>query len=243
MELSNKILIALGKTDFRENCLKLIQYISKILHDRLGFTNYSEIALQANILSMNISIARKVLRFGLPLGVMIMLRKRYRLKNFSKIEWSSDIISLIFLFADHLLYFQQIKVIGIPIDSNWTMIVEIVRNLAWLLKSIVTIVSDSIKIHKLQIKIHQVVKLAHRNENSELIYKQAKEDYKQLLIQNNLLVWNFLKSILEIPIPIYYLDQARGYSTLVGILGSFSALIGINQSWKQIHNLNTQLRI
>lgn len=86
MVATEKFRVALKRMDFKENMMKLSQYFAKIIYERLGFTNYSETALKANKLSYDISLARKLLRFGAPIGVIISLVKKYRSNNKIKTE-------------------------------------------------------------------------------------------------------------------------------------------------------------
>lgn len=66
--------------------------------------------------------------------------------------------------------------------------IEIIRNLAWLGKCIISIIHDSLNIHSLHARIRKLIKKINRNEIPELNYRQAKQDYKNMLKQNDFLV-------------------------------------------------------
>ncbi|CAG9327271.1 unnamed protein product [Blepharisma stoltei] len=231
MESAEKYLSLLNQSDFREQCIRLVQYFSLGIKSGLKYTNMNEISKKAGRLNGNLHMVRKVLRFGMPIGVLITLYRRLSNKNLDIIKLAKtleNLVSLVYYFSDHFLFLHKIEIIHMPQESKTVFLVYVLRNLSWVIDNGLIALINAIKVHKGNIQLQKM-----RDQNLHTQFSQSKDRYRALVRKNEFLQWVMIKSIFDIPIAIYYLDKKKFHPTIIGILGTVTSIIYLLQCWKR----------
>ena len=224
---SKKILMFIEKVEGKEQLIRLVQYFAFAVHAALKNTRFVNFAQKAQKLSGNLSITRKVLRFGMPFAVVLNVFHRFSSKRDKVLKLFGDFFSLVFYLTDHLLYFYRIRLITLGKGSKRMQHVDILRNFAWVAFLVVKIVDSTMEIHKVQSKIQKL------SAASSFSYRniEANMFFTDLLKQSDGLMLGIIRNCLDIPVALYFLDSIKIHPVLVGILGTLSSLVQIYKEY------------
>lgn len=227
MNSSNEILKCIEKFKAKEQLIRLVQYLSFLTQALLKNTKYTSVTLKAKKLSGNLSIVRKVLRFGMPVQVIMNIISRSKSKM-KIIKFIRDLFSLLYYATDHLLYFYRVRLISWKKNLKHIQMVDVIRNLAWVCLLVAKIVDYVKEIHSVQKKIQKLsVSDTINYRNSD-----ANERFCRLLQESDLLVLGIIASCLDLPVALYFLDPSKINPILTGALGSLSSIINLYQILK-----------
>ena len=101
--------------------------------------------------------------------------------------------------------------------------IDIIRNFSWISYLIVKIIDYVIKIHKVQ---NQMLIISN-SRNLDNRHNEANDLFLNLLHQSDLLLLGIIRSCLDIPVALYFLDPSKIHPVLVGFLGSISSMVKI----------------
>ena len=93
----------------------------------------------------NMSLTRKVLRFGKPIPLVkaiidrVAEHSRKPVRNFT-LRTLSDIFLILYFLTDHPLYFQKIGFI--KMDKNLVNQIDYINNITWLVNAVLDIICD-----------------------------------------------------------------------------------------------------
>ncbi|OMJ68322.1 hypothetical protein SteCoe_34273 [Stentor coeruleus] len=220
---SKEAVLFLEKVEAKELLIRATQYFAFLIHALLKNSKYQDLTKKSQKISGNLSIVRKVLRFGMPLGVFLNIRHRFLTKTNKPLKLLGDMLSLLFYFSDHLLYFYRVRLLTLKKDSTSMQIIDVIRNLAWVSFLLAKIADSTVDIHKVQKKI---LKLAI-NENRNYLNTDANERFAKLLHQSDVLVLGIISDVLDIPVALYFLDPSKINPVLVGTFGVLSSIVHI----------------
>jgi hypothetical protein len=218
MELADKIVAFLAKTKGRDKSIRVLQYLTRGLND--GFKG-TELAERAQKLSGALAMTRKVLRFGLPIGITLNLIRR---GWGDVVRSAADLSLLLYFLTDHLLYFYKVGVVKSP---SWAGKVDLWNNLFWIADNCFTIIADCLDIHRVQSSLQEMV-----DKNLHTQHSQQRKEYEALLKKSNLLVWDILRAVGDIPLCIFFIDNSKFNPIFIAAIGTFTSLIGCYQVWK-----------
>jgi hypothetical protein len=223
MQSIKKSLLFLEKVEGKEQLIRLAQYIAFFLQAVFKRTCYTSFTRKNQKLSGNLSIVRKVLRFGMPLVVLSNLASHIRIQSGKYLKILCDLLSLLFYTSDHLLYFYRVRLITLAKNTKNMQIVDIVRNLAWVLFLVAKMIDNAMDVHKVQKKIQKL------SISDDLNYRNndANERFMKLLHQSDLLMLGIISCALDVPVALYFLDPSKISPIIVGALGSFSSIVHI----------------
>lgn len=214
-------LIFTDKVQTKEQLIRLTQYSSFLLQALLKHTSYTQATKKFQKLSGNLSIVRKVLRFGMPFVILSSIASELHNKKVRICKIASNFLSLIFYLSDHLLYLYRVRLITLVKNSKCMQIVDVVRSLAWVSFLIAKITDYTVEIHKVQKKIQKL----QNCESNTYRNTDANEKFAKLLDQNDFLVLGIMARTFELPVALYFLDPGKINPVLVGILGCLSSLV------------------
>jgi hypothetical protein len=100
----------LASTPGREKSLRLGQYALMLLHNLVARRSW--LGARSTEISGHLALCRKVMRFGVPIGKLLAIARRSHTSTSAAFKTLSDIFLIVFLVADHVLYFGRIKVIS-----------------------------------------------------------------------------------------------------------------------------------
>jgi len=216
-------LIFTEKVQAKEQLIRLAQYSSFLMQAILKHTSYTQATKKFQKLSGNLSIVRKVLRFGMPLIVLSSISSELRHKKVKICKVASNFLSLVFYLSDHLLYFYRVRLITLEKQSKFMQVADVVRSLAWVSFLIAKITDYTMDIHKVQKKVQKI----QNSESNSYRNTDANEKFNRLLEQNDFLVLGITARTFELPVALYFLDPGKIHPILVGVLGCMSAMVQI----------------
>lgn len=113
----------------------------------------------------NMSLTRKVLRFGKPFPLIKAIIDRFKAHEKKPVRnillrTLSDIFLALYFFSDHPLYFQRIGFI--KLDKSWLDFIDYWNNIYWLLEAVIDIYCDLVDLYYLDLDIKATV----RNHNT-----------------------------------------------------------------------------
>jgi len=210
----------------REQSLKLLQYASFLAS---VLWNSQTLRKRAKKLALNLAVVRKALRLGMPFKNLLEILTRAWNKPKTWTRGLSDVFGVAFYLADHCLYFQRVGLLKLQPESTRLMLFDIVRNLSWVLKELFAILATALEMHNLQKLMQKLVRVIQRDSNQAL----NSTEYRNLGVKNDLLVLEMIRSILDIPVAIYFLDKNKLNAGVVGVLGVLSSAVGVARSFKK----------
>jgi hypothetical protein len=223
-----KSLIFTQKVQSKEQLIRLAQYFSFLMQALLKYTKYSKATKKFQKLSGNLSIVRKVLRFGMPLVVLSNISSELREKRINLFKIASHFLSLIFYLSDHLLYFYRVRLVTLEKNSKYMQIVDVIRSLAWVSFLIAKITDYTVDIHRVQKKIQKI-----KNYDGNYRNTDASEKFNKLLSQSDMLVLGITARTFELPVALYFLDPGKINPVIVGVLGCLSSVVQIYKILKR----------
>jgi hypothetical protein len=161
MNTSDKVLKYMSSFSGREKALRTVQYVTRTIYGALRNSSYKDLAEKAWNLSRNIALVRKVLRFGMPIGVTINLIRRQLgdMPTLTKmIKNIADIFLILYYLTDHILYIRHVGLIPHPLESKFIQRVDLINNITWLIENIFTVIGDALDIHALQQQLQEMVR-------------------------------------------------------------------------------------
>ena len=218
---STEIMLFIEKVEGKEQLIRMTQYFWFLVHAVLKNTKYISLTRKAQKLSGNLSIVRKVLRFGMPLAVLLNIYYRLSSSRRKLLKLSGDFLSLLFYCSDHLLFLFRVRFILLEKNSKKLQYTDVIRNLSWVCYLIIKIIDTTTDIHKIQNKIQKL------SSTSSFSYRNTEvhEQFLSLLHQSDVLVLGVIRNCLDIPVALYFLDPSKIHPILVGVLGTLSSLV------------------
>jgi len=233
MELGQKAVNFLATTRGRDKLFRTLQYFCRMLSGLLR-TRLASTADRSSKLSASMGITRKVLRFGLPLDLMLQIIRRYQAGGNQGLGWVrslSQFFGALYFLSDHILYAYKIGLMVERPKSSIVSATDVFNNLVWLLEDVLCIVADAIDVHNVQLKLQEMRDKGLHSKQSE-----GRKQYVDTLKQNNLLLWDIVRAAGDVPVStkqiiIFFLDSTKFSSTFVGAIGVVTSLIGCYQAW------------
>lgn len=106
---------------------------------------YADTKERLEKLQSNMSLTRKVLRFGKPLPLIKAIMDRFKQHEKAPVRnillrTISDISLILYFFSDHPLYFQRIGFI--KMSKSWVDFIDYWNNIYWLVECLIDIYCD-----------------------------------------------------------------------------------------------------
>mmetsp|Transcript_18773 Transcript_18773/g.34034 ORF Transcript_18773/g.34034 Transcript_18773/m.34034 type:complete len:223 (-) Transcript_18773:31-699(-) len=221
MEIADKVVAFLAKTKGRDKSIRVFQYITRGMNDGLKGGSLAELADRAQKVSAALAMTRKVLRFGLPIGITLNLLKRGWRDLFRS---AADLSLLLYFLSDHLLYFYKVGAVKAP---SYAGKVDLWNNIFWIFDNVFTIIADCLDIHRVQTSIQEIV-----DKNLHVQHSQQRKEYEALLQKSDLLVWDIIRAAGDIPLCIFFIDNSKFNPVFIAALGTLTSLIGCYQVWR-----------
>jgi len=132
----------------------------------------------------------------------------------------ADLNLMLFFLFDHILYLGKI---GLIKQDYLRMKADYLSNLFWLGECIFTIIADCIDIHLLQKKLHKEA----ANEKDKNFFGVNHE----ITAKTDAAIVDILRSIIDIPIALHFMNDKFLTPGYVGILGVITSYLGCYQNW------------
>mmetsp|Transcript_40374 Transcript_40374/g.29748 ORF Transcript_40374/g.29748 Transcript_40374/m.29748 type:complete len:156 (+) Transcript_40374:1-468(+) len=136
----------------RDKTCRIIQYFIKFLLPILQAQGprYLDLKERLEKLASNMSMTRKVLRFGSPIPLIIGMMSRMKENEQKPVRmffWRtvSDFMLILYYLTDHPLYFQ--KVGFAKFDSAFIQLLDKWNNIFWLLNSLLDLMCDIVDLY------------------------------------------------------------------------------------------------
>ena len=132
MQNPKEFFIFLEKLKGKEQMIRFVQYSAFLVLALTNRTKYISLTRKAQKLSGNLSMVRKVLRFGMPITNILNIKNLFSLSGFKKKIFAllNNFLGLVFYFSDHHLYFYRIRLIKLEKGSKKLQTIDVIRNLA-----------------------------------------------------------------------------------------------------------------
>jgi peroxin-11C len=233
----------LNNSSGRDKLCRIIQYSSKFvkaffLYVAVRYKNpmLKELADKSDFIGGSMGMTRKVLRFGRPIGIsynIFKLIKTYQKRGMNPDEFDktkntsyvvlkviSDASLFLYFLFDHLLYFKRI---GVLKDSKLIQFADYVSNLSWLIECLADILCDCIDIHLLQKRAQKEMALEPQKNYANIS--------KEITDKTEAAIVDILRSIIDVPIAIHFMNDKFLSPGFVGILGTITSYLGLYQIW------------
>jgi hypothetical protein len=212
MNTLNSLVTFLGTVPGRDRSCRIFQYLARTVAGLQESRGQAEAAAPFNSLSKQMGLARKVLRFGREIGLLIDTVKLAEQvgkdapskKSLVKVLKMLANLSLVLYFmSDHILFINIIQPIPHPRFIEW---VDWVSNASWLAECLFGVVRAAIEINILQ----------------------TEDSQQQLVVAGTELV----KSAVDGYIAYYFLNTKIARKETIGALGTLTSLLGSYLIWK-----------
>jgi Peroxisomal biogenesis factor 11 (PEX11) len=113
-------------------------------------------------LQANMSLTRKVLRFGKPLPLVKAIMDRFKTHEKTPVRnillrTISDLSLILYFISDHPLYFQRIGFV--KLDKSWVDFIDYWNNIYWLVECLLDIYCDLCDLYYLNKDIQNLVNI------------------------------------------------------------------------------------
>ena len=145
---------------------RVIQYFIKFFAPIVaaqGGARYLDLKDRLDKLSGNMSLTRKVLRFGcpIPLFLGILNRLKENEKKPQRMVFTrtiSDTMLILYFLTDHPLYFQRIGFA--KFSKSFMSKCEYINNIFWLINSVLDMMCDIVDLYYIQKEIQALVTIS-----------------------------------------------------------------------------------
>ncbi|CAD8058777.1 unnamed protein product [Paramecium sonneborni] len=209
MQNFKRVVILLSKTSGRDKSCRILQYFGKFCAEQLKELNQNELSLKCKNLSSNMSLTRKVLRFGRTIGIIISIIELSKSKGNKAIILNKILMNIscfLYFLVDHTHWFCKIQVIQNPIleakADYWS-------DALWCFEAFFDCVALILEI---------------KEEDNKT------EDTKSPQRLFNLKL-DLLRAFMDLLSAYGFISNGRVPGKWIGFFGTISSIIGLKQQW------------
>ncbi|CDW88073.1 peroxisomal biogenesis factor 11 [Stylonychia lemnae] len=234
----------------RDKTCRFVQYFAKFIVPTIAAQGPQNNELKEKLekLGGNMSLTRKVLRFGKPIPLIKGIIDRiaeHQKKPVRMFLWRilSDLFLILYFLTDHPLYFQRVGLV--KMEKDLVSKIDYYNNVAWFINASLDIICDLVDLMAIQ----KEIKILVSQINSSYILKQratqkskvdssdqsAVSDYKSkmknLQMQHFLKLLSIIRSSVDIPVIFHFMGSEKVSSQLAGFFGTISSSISLYNLW------------
>jgi len=216
----NKFIKFLDQTAGRDKIARLFQYSSRFLSWWLLNNQRTDLAKRFSALETHSSLARKLFRLAKSISYLQAAIKSFAQESDFIVRSTTVIQNLglaIWLYYDHIIWAAKIGLVQKDTTEHARR-----ANIFWLLAMVMGIVKSAYLLHITQ-------QLAAQQQKPETLEALRKRQHDYIL--------ELLRNLFDIPIPLTGLNKtvaAHIPTGIVGICGTITSLIGMQQVWSKI---------
>ncbi|KAL4459997.1 hypothetical protein ABPG74_003523 [Tetrahymena malaccensis] len=247
VQLLKSLVTLLSTTVGRDKTCRVVQYVSKfvaavlrhqIAKGTITKEQFDELTSRIERLSGNMSLTRKVLRFGRPIGLsftLIDLIKQLKTslinpKSITDIKQSPFYISMkigstisliLFFLLDHILYFGRVDLM--KKNPELTKFADFYSSFWWFLDCLFGLTSNVLEIkHLFELNIAERLS-SNENKNEKIKTNKARIDAA---------IVDAFRNIFDIPVAVGFMYPQLVSPGTIGVFGAITSYIGCYQNWK-----------
>eukprot|EP00347_Sterkiella_histriomuscorum_P006108 403354038 len=214
----------------RDKMCRFIQYFIKFIvpHIAAKGPQNNDIKERLEKLGGNMSMTRKVLRFGKPIPLIKTIIDRFaeHQKKPVRMFWLrtiNDISLILYFLTDHPMYFQKVGLV--KMEKDLVNQIDYINNLTWLVNAVLDVVCDLSDFMHMQNEI-KVLKKSGDPSNAEV-----RIQIKQLQANSFIKLLSVIRASADIPVIFHFMGSDKIGSSFAGFLGTISSSVSLYNLW------------